>query len=552
MRFLPLLVAVAAALALFAGLGATPYSDFREARDAAVAREIIARREPITPRYAGEPRFEKPIAAYAPEALVALSGDQATAPFRSRALRAALAVALLALVASIGAGHFGARAGWLAALVLATTLGLPLSARTDGTQMLATLFGWIGCAGFADATFGRRAGRGARLLVAWAGVAAALVVAGPLPALWPLATVALYGALVRDRAVLGAVRPLAGLVFAAALALPWYGAMLDRHGLAFAAAAPFFPYAAEARAAWWTGLPLAAALFVVACFPWIALLPPSMAHAATWWRAARPALGRAATAAPPASDASPAAREAREEHAAHFFIAALLAALAPIVAYPGPPLPAALPALPAAALLVGRFLDHLFEDDARLARPFGRAVFTVGATGSVLAVACTVLATRLRDVAPELRLLGALTLLASWAPFLAAFVGRRRFAALLVALPVAVGAPVVALRLLPAMQETLSAWSVADAMNRASPPLAPLVLVEEPPPSLRLYLERNAVLADDVTAALTGWRAEDGLAYVAFRPLREQRVAAGAPGPLEILWRTPGLVLARVHPEGLP
>lgn len=555
MRPIPSALAIVLVLVLYTGLAALPHLDWREARDAQVARELVQRREPLTPLLGGEPHFEKPVLAYLPEVLLLLDGDGTPGPFRSRVARATVAFALVVLVASVGAGQFGARAGWLAALVLCTTLGLPLAARTDGTQLLATLSGWVACWGFADATFGRPGGRSARLLVAWTGVAGALVLGGPLPALWPLGAVALYALLVRDRRVLAAVHPRAGVVFAAGASLPWYGAMLERHGAAFAAAMPFFPYAVEHRGPWWTGVALGPAFLVVGAFPWIALLPPAMAHAATWWRPARrgaAAAGAAATgraAAPPADPAArhadPVTRERREEHAAHFFIAALLAALVPVAFYPGPPLPAALPALPAAALLVGRFLDHLFEDDARLARPLSRASLTLGTAGTVAAVTFTALATRLREAAPALQLLGAVTLVVSWAPFLASFMGRRRLAAALVALPVAVGSPIVALRLMPAMAGYLSAWEAADAMNRVSPPRAPLVLVEPPPPSLRLHAGRNLVVVGDLARDLEALRAEDGYAYVAFRPVREARVAEAAPGGIEILVRTPSLVLAR-------
>jgi diguanylate cyclase (GGDEF)-like protein len=61
-------------------------------------------------------------------------------PRHSRILRAIAAIALLLLTASIGAQHFGGRAGWIAAGVLGSSVALPLAARTDGTQLLATLF----------------------------------------------------------------------------------------------------------------------------------------------------------------------------------------------------------------------------------------------------------------------------------------------------------------------------------------------------------------------------------------------------------------------------
>src|SRR2546426_330214 len=118
MRFAPLALAILCAAVLFTGLSQIGFVDEREARDAEVAR-------------------------------------------------ACAALGLVLLTASIGARHFGMRAGWCAAAVLATMLGLPLAARMDGAQVLASLLGWVGCAGFADAVFGRPAGRDLRLVTAY-------------------------------------------------------------------------------------------------------------------------------------------------------------------------------------------------------------------------------------------------------------------------------------------------------------------------------------------------------------------------------------------------
>src|SRR6185503_3575259 len=109
-------------------------------------------------------------------------------------------------------------------------------------------------------------------------------------------------------------------------------------------------------------------------------------------------------------------------------IACLVAALVPILVYPGPPLPAALPALPAAALLCARFLAHLLEEPERVARPLARATQMLAITGSAAAVLLTLLAARVREASPDLRLLGTVLFVTAWLPFLANFAGRRRLA----------------------------------------------------------------------------------------------------------------------------
>jgi hypothetical protein len=169
----------------------------------------------------------------------------------------------------------------------------------------------------------------------------------------------------------------------------------------------------------------------------------------------------------------------------------------------------------------------------------------VGTGGAVMLAA---VATRARDVAPELRLVAALVFVTAWAPFLATLLHRPRLAAALMLLPVAAGTPAVSLRLLPAMSGYFSAGAVAEAMSVTSPERAPLLLLEPPPPSLRLLARRNLVVTADLAPALDRFRATDGLTYVAFRPFRERDVARAASGPLEIVLRTSSLVLARVHP----
>ncbi len=545
MRLAPVVLLVACVLVLFTGLRQPGFTDIREARDAVVARELLERREVITPLLGHEALFEKPSLAYVPDALAAwfTTGDPGS-PLRIRLARAALALALVLLTGTIGARYFGARAGWSASAALATMLALPHAARTDGTQLIATGLGWLGAAGFADALFGDPRGRDARLVVTWSALAAALVIAGPLPALWPIGALALYTALARRPEGSRNARPVAGMLLMLGLALPWYGAMIDRHGSAFAVHAPFFPYGAGVPGPWYSGIPLALSFAAVGMFPWAALVPEAVRHAAYGWRGAH----RLATPGAAPMPGDPLVRERREEAAAHYFVACLLVAGVPMALYPGPPLTAALPVLPAAALLCGRFVDHLEEAPVRLAAALGRATLLLALAGSVAGLLCVLVASRVADAAPGLRLLGATTFATGWLPFLAQLAGRRRLAAALLALPVALGAPITTLRVLPAMEDYVSARSIAAALDAAAHPRAPLVLDEPPPPSLRLYSRHDLVVVGSYDAPLGDWLAPDSLVYAAFRPAHESAVASRPGGPIEIVLRTPTLVLARLHP----
>src|SRR5438105_649803 len=407
MRVAFMALALLAAVVLFPGLGRVGFLDAREARDATVAREIAGGREVITPTLAHQAWFEKPVLAYGPDASVMVWSSH---PERdSRLWRAIIAALLVVLTGSVGAMHFGARAGWLSAAVLVTTLALPNAARTDGTQLIATLLSWLGAAGIADATFMPRPGAQIRIGFAYAALGLAALTGGMLSAAWPFAAAGVYIALGRRRELWKRLDPLAGVTIILGLALPWYGAMTVLHGTSFLAHAPFFPYATEPRGPLFAGPLLLLSFLVIGMFPWSALLPGAILHAATWWRSGgvAPALERV--------------RESREENAAHFFIACLVAALAPIVLCPTPPLTAVLPAAPAVALLCGRLLDHAYEDAERVAAPIGRGALMLALVGSMTALLVALAANTLRDAAAALRLLATALFVTAWAPFLANF-----------------------------------------------------------------------------------------------------------------------------------
>jgi hypothetical protein len=126
--------------------------DEREARDLVTAYESTNHREWLSPIYGYEPFLRNRCPATRREVLVRrvlvrlLPGaDEAmTDVAASRLMRALLAAALALAVTAIGTRSFGARSGWLAGCVMASSLGLPLAARADGVQVYATLLAWLG------------------------------------------------------------------------------------------------------------------------------------------------------------------------------------------------------------------------------------------------------------------------------------------------------------------------------------------------------------------------------------------------------------------------
>ncbi len=527
---------------LFTGLSSVGYLDVREARDQAVARELIERHEVFTPVLGGRTLLDKPVLGYGIDALCALASDGA--PWVPRAARGLCVVALAFLTGWTAARRFGFRTGMLSAAVFVTCAGPVLAARTDGTQVMASVLGWVACAAFAGPVL-TGSGRSAALLIGWAALGFTFVIAGPLPALWPLAGVLLYLVLGRG-GTFRALQPVAGATLALAIALPWYAAAFERHGRALASAAAFFPYAANPRGSWLRGPVEAIVSLIAAGFPWSAMLPGATLHAGAWWRSRRPPESGSA---PPDPTFVVAAVEEqlRSAAASYLIIAWLIAALLPLLFYPHPPATAALPALPALAILCGRVLDHLFEDPRRVAAIINGAARVLAPVGAVAAVFGTLASTRLPDAAPALRLLAAVTLVTSCAPLLAGFIRRPRIAAVLFAAPVVFGVPIVTLRVLPALEPYLNTRAVSARVEHDAPPGAALVIFEPPPPSLRIDAVHNFVREPIDRGAILRWRTADGAAWIAYRPIRERNLIAALGNAPEVLVRTPALVLARVR-----
>jgi 4-amino-4-deoxy-L-arabinose transferase-like glycosyltransferase len=506
---------VLCALVLFSGLGRVGWTDAHEARDAEVARELIRHHEPITPLYGGDALFEKPVFAYAPEVIARLWSGKATAstPVRSRRLRVAAALALLLVTGAIATRRFGTRAGLWSAIALVTTLGVPFAVRADGTQTYATLLGWCACAAFASCLFAPARRTTLRLLGAWCALAIALVIAGPTAALWPPAGVALYAVLAGDRSAWSRIRPLAGAMMLLGIALPWYGAMVDRHGIPFLTHVLAFPYGVEAPGAWPMAPLLALTFVVVAFYPWSALLPEAMRHASTHWRSQRGASPAIVTSreGEPAPSPPPGAHGAHgDEPVLLWLLSTFVVALLPVALLAGAPMTAVLPALPAAAMLCGRLADHAFEDAAPLRNSIGHATRVLAIVGTLGALLLAIGAQRVPEAAADVRLLAAVTFVSAWLPLLFMWRDRPALAVALLTLPVAVGAPIATWFVLPDLEGYVNARVVATTMNEHTPAFAPLAVFEPPPPSLRAYVKRNLVLTTPSAERLREVRASDG------------------------------------------
>ncbi len=216
MRGVPLGVALVAAGLYFLGLGAAPFIDPPEGFHAAVARTIAVTGDWVTMHVDGVRYFDKPPLLYwLMSAAFSVAGP---IPAAARFWPAVAGVGCAAITAWIGARLGGPRLGLLAGLMVAANLGLFIYARLVKPDTLFIMFITLAFAGFA-ATYAK-GGRGA-LALFYASLGVAALAKDVLGALGPLAVVALFLWLTRERP-LSAWRPWWGVAILVAIALPWY------------------------------------------------------------------------------------------------------------------------------------------------------------------------------------------------------------------------------------------------------------------------------------------------------------------------------------------
>jgi 4-amino-4-deoxy-L-arabinose transferase-like glycosyltransferase len=252
-----ILLLVLAALALGWDLGGGRLLDPDEGRNAEVAREMASTHDYIVPHLDSLPYLDKPVLYFA----AAAAAMQLLGP-RELAARLPAYLATLgtiALVVWFARRRYGADAGWLAGLALATMPMALAYARTtifDSTLSLCTTAAVIA---FAED----------RAVLAWAAIGAGGLTKGPIAILIPLAVVVPH-ALLTGRPLRSLV-PWRGVLVFAVVAFPWF--------LAVTARIPQFPYYAFVRetfqrftttsfhrtAPFWYYLPI----IPIAAFPWI-------------------------------------------------------------------------------------------------------------------------------------------------------------------------------------------------------------------------------------------------------------------------------------------
>lgn len=301
-----LVLTLAAALPAFTGL---PPVDRDEARFAQATKQMVASGDVIDIRFQDGARYQKPIGIYWLQAsvlkAVGVPGDTAIWKYRLVSLAAVLlSVLLTARIAAVFGGPVaGLSAGLLLAGVFLTTAEAHL-ATTDAALLasilmaqaaLARLYRDARAGGFVRGSFAEP-GRGA-LVLFWGGLAASVLLKGPVGPLVVGTTVAALALLHRRAGWLRALRPLAGGIGFLIVVVPWFVAITIHSGGAFWAQSVGKDLMAKVVSAqekhgappgtyltllWLTFFPASVALALSIPALWRGRVLPGVAFAAAW------------------------------------------------------------------------------------------------------------------------------------------------------------------------------------------------------------------------------------------------------------------------------
>jgi 4-amino-4-deoxy-L-arabinose transferase-like glycosyltransferase len=365
------LLTLFALLLYFHHLGSLSLFDADEPAFAQATREMLISGDWITPRFNGEPRFDKPILFYWMMA-VAYRWFGAT-EFAARFWSAAFATGLVLSIYLFARVVLTPRGALAACLAFATNVATGVLARAAVTDMVLTFFMTWSLFGFFSALRGEPRPSRHFLPVAYGSMALAVLTKGPIGLLIPILVIGLYVVL-RGKATetIRRLRPASGLLLFGLIALPWYLLAYRANGWAFIEG--FFVKHHLVR---YTGViaghrgPIYyfVPVVVLGFFPWSGLLPGAVREL---WSAR----GRMR------ENLSP-----RQEVIAFAWV--WFGVVFAVFSLSGTKLPSYIfPAFPALALLAGAAGGSLF--DARGGAPAGGTLFDwlVSVIGGALALGC--------------------------------------------------------------------------------------------------------------------------------------------------------------------
>ncbi len=192
-----------------------------EGRYAEIAREMAVTGDWTTPRLNGIKYFEKPPLQYwmTAAAYKAFGEHEWTA----RLWSALTGFAGVLMVGFAGARLFGQRAGFYAAIVLASSLLYAVIGHTNTLDMGVTFCLTLGLLGFLLAQRGAARTRETRLwmLLAWAAMGLGFLSKGLIGLALPGAAMVAYALVHRNASFLKRLEPVPGIAIMLAIALPW-------------------------------------------------------------------------------------------------------------------------------------------------------------------------------------------------------------------------------------------------------------------------------------------------------------------------------------------
>jgi 4-amino-4-deoxy-L-arabinose transferase-like glycosyltransferase len=226
-----LLLLLLGGVTFLAGLGRPAIGDSDEAFYAEAAREMRERSDWLTPYYNYETRFQKPVLYYwligATYAVAGIGEAQAR-------LWAALAGIGLALVtAAAGRRWRDDETGWLAGAIVATSFGYFSIGRLSLPDLPLAFFITLTTYAILVGTLDSNPRATRWLALAGAAAGCAFLTKGPVGLVVPALAVLPAWWLERRRLAIPMRGVLIGGLLAAAIGLPWYGAMYLEHGSAY-------------------------------------------------------------------------------------------------------------------------------------------------------------------------------------------------------------------------------------------------------------------------------------------------------------------------------
>lgn len=274
--------------ALAPGLFSVPAMDRDESRYAQASRQMMESGDYLNIRLQDVDRHKQPAMTYWLQSLAAQPFGGADAPIGAHRLPGFLfALVAVAITAWLGARMFGPGTGFMAGLILATTLVLAVEARTAKTDAILLGVGMVAQTALMILMIEVKE-RTPRFIgwpaVMWAALGVSLLVKGPIFFMVTALTLIAFTAWKRDPWLLLKVRPLPGVLLALAIFLPWFVAINIETDWAFARTAVGYSMldkvgeAQEAHSGP-LGFHLAATLFTL--WPGVALLALGLAAA---WR----------------------------------------------------------------------------------------------------------------------------------------------------------------------------------------------------------------------------------------------------------------------------